>query len=87
MEACRRVRRGWFFDAEGTVYFSVRYGTKALNLTKGGNAVEVGKIEALPGVIGILIEAVNAGELDEQLAAVAMERMKGFRRNTGREAP
>ena len=70
-EVRRHVRRGWFCDVHGTVYFAVRYGTKTIDLTNGGNAIEVGKIEALPAIIDMLIQAVKAGELDRQLATAA----------------
>jgi hypothetical protein len=44
----------------------------------------VGKLDALPGVIDTLIEAINAGELDVQPAAAATERKKVFKRWTSK---
>jgi hypothetical protein len=41
---------------------------------QGKNAIEVGTLEALPGAIDTLIQAVQAGELDEQLMAAAAQR-------------
>jgi hypothetical protein len=79
----KHVRRNWFEDGKGVVFFSIRYGTKALAFDKTGNvSIEVGKLDALPGVIDTLIEAVRAGELDTQLAAAAQERKKVFKRRT-----
>ncbi len=80
VEAPRHVRRGWFQDAQGTVFFQVRYGAKPLEFQKGVDAVEVGKIDALLGVIETLVLAVQSGELDQQLATAAQERKKNFRR-------
>jgi hypothetical protein len=78
------VRRDWFEDAAGTVHFMVRYGAKPLPLDKtGSTSVEVGMLDALPGVIDALIGAVKAGELDAQLGTAAQERSKVFKRRTG----
>jgi hypothetical protein len=51
VEAPRRIRRGWFQDASGRVFFSIRYGGKPVELAKDKNAIEVGSLEALPGII------------------------------------
>lgn len=80
LEAPRHVRRGWFQDAQGTVFFQVRYGAKPLEFQKGVDAVEVGKIDALLGIIDTLTQAIQSGELDQQLATAAQERKKNFRR-------
>ena len=78
------VRRGWFEDGSGTTHFSIRYGSKQLQLDKAGStSVEVGALDRLAGVIDALLAAVRAGELDAQLAAAAQERSKAFKRRTG----
>ncbi|TDH63298.1 hypothetical protein E2C06_07980 [Dankookia rubra] len=78
------VRRDWFEDSAGTVHFMVRYGAKPLPLDKAGStSVEVGSLDQLPGVIGALIAAARAGELDAQLAIAAQERSKAFKRRAG----
>jgi uncharacterized protein YqfB (UPF0267 family) len=41
VDAPRHVRKGWFVDTEGKMFFQIRYGSKPLELTKGMNAVEV----------------------------------------------
>jgi len=78
-EAPRHVRRGWFRDASNALFFQVRYGGKPLNLGKGMTSIEVGNLDALPALIDALIEATNAGELDETLTAAAAERRANFR--------
>jgi len=66
---------------EVTVYLG---GSKPLPLDKtGSTSVEVGKLDALPGIIDALLAAVQAGELDAQLVAAAQERSKAFKRRTG----
>lgn len=81
----RHVRRNWWEDAKGVVFFAIKYGVRALPLDKAGNcSIEVGKLDALPAVINTLIEAIKAGELDTQLAAASTERKKVFKRRTAK---
>jgi hypothetical protein len=81
------VRRNWFEDAKGVVYFSIRYGAKALPFDKTGNcSIEVGTLQALPGIIDTLTDVIRAGELDTQLAAAAAERKKVFKRRPTKPA-
>jgi hypothetical protein len=81
-EAPRHVRRGWFRDASGVLFFQARYGTRPLSLGNGMTALEVGSLEGLPPVIDALVEATNAGELDEALVIAATERRANFKRYT-----
>lgn len=74
VDAPRHVRKGWFTDAQGKMFFQVRYGSKPLELAKGLNAVEVENLAALPTVITSIIEAVQAGELDAQVKAASADR-------------
>jgi hypothetical protein len=85
-EAPRHVRRGWFRDAAGVLFFQARYGNKPLDLGKGMFSIEVGNLEALPNVIDALAEATNAGELDDALTAAATERRANFKRQATRSA-
>jgi hypothetical protein len=80
VEAVRNVRRGWFTDAAGTLFFQIRYGAKPLELAKGMTAIQVETVEALPATIDTIKQAVTAGELDAVLAAAAVERKKNFKR-------
>lgn len=80
IEALKRVRQGWFSDALGKVFFGIRYAGKPIEFAKEKNAVEVGELVALPGVIDTLVEAIRAGELDAQLTAAAVERGQMLRK-------
>ena len=80
IETPKRVRQGWFVDASGKVFFAVRYAGKPIDFAKDKNAVEVGELSALPGVIDTLAEAIRAGELDAQFTAAAVERGKMLRK-------
>lgn len=74
VEAPKRLRAGWFTDASGQFFFGLRYAGKTIELAKDKNAVTVGEFANLPGIIDKLIEAVRAGELDDQFAQASAER-------------
>jgi hypothetical protein len=75
IEAARRVKPGFFLDASGQYFFSLRYAGRVLDLGKGANSIAIGEdLSALPAILDTLTEAVRAGELDTQLAAAAAER-------------
>lgn len=74
VDAPRHVRRGWFTDAQGKMFFQIRYGSKPLELAKGMNAVEVENLAELPSLIASIIEAIDAGELDVQAKAAIADR-------------
>lgn len=80
VEKPRRIRQGWFQDADAKTYFALRYAGQTIELAKDRNAVEVPALDKLPGIIDQLIEATKAGELDEQLASAAKERSNQLRR-------
>ena len=62
-------------------------GAKLLALDVKNTTVDVGKIDALPGVIDALVQAVKGGELDAALTAAVSERKKNFnKRKSGVEA-
>ncbi|WAJ69541.1 DUF6641 family protein [Catenovulum adriaticum] len=58
----------WFFQNNNTYYFQIRLANKPIEITKGCSAFEVGEKESLPAVIGKLIKATVAGELDSLLS-------------------
>jgi soluble lytic murein transglycosylase-like protein len=79
VDAPRRVRKGWFTDAKGKLFFQIRYGGRSLEFTKGMNAVEVESMAEMPAIIGSIIEAVSAGELDPQLTTAIAQRKANFK--------
>ena len=82
VEAPKRVREGWFADASGKVFFGIRYAGKPVEFAKDKNAIEVGELAALPGVLDTLSEAIRAGELDAELAAAATARGQMLRKGS-----
>ena len=63
--------RPWFYKRNNCYFFEVRYANKALELSKGMHAIEVGDKTNLRTAIDTVIEAVVAGELDTVLTASA----------------
>jgi len=79
IEVPRYVRKGWFVDADGRMFFQLRYGNRPIELAKGMNAVEVEGLVDVPEMIGSIIAAINAGELDPQLKAARDARRANFK--------
>jgi hypothetical protein len=59
----------WYWEADGVWYLECRYGNRRLMFRDGMRIIKVGKLDHLVQVIGLVISAVEAGELDEQLKA------------------
>lgn len=78
VDAPRHIRRGWYRGVDGKLYFQLRYGSKPMLLGKGVDAVVLQHVKEVPAAADALIEAVKAGELDEQIAAAAAERRAAF---------
>ena len=68
-----KLRQWWTKTLAGNIMMTVRYGKKAVEFSKGLNAIQVTDLSALPTVISTLIKAVDAGELDSQLSAIAAD--------------
>jgi hypothetical protein len=59
--------RAWFFEQDGGWYVQCKYGSKALTLGKGGNAVFVNALDDVEGALQALYAAAAGGELDEAI--------------------
>lgn len=66
-----KVLPWWRTDEKGQVVFFIRSGWKLIELEKGKPGVLVGDREHLGTSIDIILEALNAGELDLALRSVA----------------
>jgi len=64
LETQKRIKPWWRTDANGGVYLTLKCGLKTLVFDKGMTAIAVGSKDKLEGVIGTLIAAAKAGELD-----------------------
>ena len=69
-----RIKQWWYKSTSGSVLLTVRYGAKPIAISNGMTAIEVGKFEQLPDIIQLVIKAVDDGELDNELAAIAKAR-------------
>ena|SRR5579872_5804831 len=68
VERRQRVLPWWRVDQNGSYVFFIRTGWKPVEFEKGKSAIVVPSLDRLAPVIDTLINAVRAGELDEQLA-------------------
>ena len=75
----KRIKPWWFTDGN-KVLLQVRYGAKTLMLNAKSNAVECANADALMAALETVNTAVLAGELDEQITAVAGQIRGGFDR-------
>lgn len=70
VEVNKRLKQWWRLNADGKLLFTVRYGAKAIEFEKGKDAIVVGDVKELIGVLPKLIAATEAGELDAQINAI-----------------
>ena len=67
VERQKRPRKWYWRGESGAYYFHISLGHAPVVLANGNKTVEVEVLQGLPNVIGVLIEAVSAGELDDAL--------------------
>lgn len=78
IETTKRVKE-WFWTTDsGEINFSIRYGSKVIELAKGKNADEVANTDELNGTLSLIKDAVTAGELDEAISTASEKLRSGF---------
>ena len=60
----QKVVRSWFFAQDGGFYVQCKYGSKAISLSKDGNAIFVKQLTDVQPVLETLRSATTNGELD-----------------------
>ena len=80
VEVAKRVKEWWFTTDNGKLCVSLRYGAKIVEIAKGKTAVELASNKELVATLEVLRQAVNAGELDAQIEAVAGAVKAGFKK-------
>lgn len=60
--------RPWFWEEDGLVYLLPKVGVRPLKIEKGKPTIQVGAPKELVPTLEMLIQAVNDGELDKQIA-------------------
>lgn len=78
VEIATHVKHWWWTAENSKVMLAIRYGAKSLELAKGKNAIEVGSLTDLVGVLEAVKEAVVAGELDAQIEQASGALRAGF---------
>ena len=80
VNVAKRVKEWWFTTSSGKLCVSLRYGAKIIEITKGKTAVELASEKDLVTTLEILRQAVNDGEMDAQIEAVAGAVKAGFKK-------
>jgi len=61
------VRPWWFVSEDGSTCITVRYGNRTLELAKGKSSIQLASPDALINTLEVIKQAVEAGELDQQI--------------------
>ena len=67
-----RIKNWWYLNDEGKIIFELRYGSRSIEISKGKTGVEVDSVDKLVQTISTLKLAVESGELDEGIIALAV---------------
>ena len=70
VERQKRVKKWWVVDLMGNCFFTIRYGSKLLEIEKGKSGIAVGDKDKLVAVIEAVIAAVKNGEFDTLLNGI-----------------
>ena len=74
----KRIKEWWFAADSGKLCVALRYGAKVIELAKGKSAVELASNDDLVKTLETLKQAVQNGELDQQLETASAAVRKGF---------
>jgi hypothetical protein len=80
VEVPKRIREWWFKNEQGKVCVAIKYGTRVLELAKGKHSIEVGSADELIKALELVKQAVELGELDQQLEQASGSVRKSFRK-------
>lgn len=67
----KRVNPWWYRNSEGKLVLEVRYANKRMEIHKGKTGIEVENIDSLIPAIELVKKAVENGELDSSISAIA----------------
>ncbi len=82
----KRFTRWWWLGDNGSYFFSLRYGGKAIEIKPKKTAIEVADEAGLVEVIKALQEAIKAGELDGPLKKATEARRAQFQKRNAKSA-
>jgi hypothetical protein len=80
IEVPKRIREWWFRNEQGKVCVAIKYGTRVLELAKGKHSIEVGSADDLIKALELVKQAVELGELDQQLEQASGSVRKSFKK-------
>ncbi len=80
IEVPKRIREWWFKNEQGKVCVAIKYGTRVLELAKGKHSIEVGSADELIKALELVKQAVELGELDQQLEQASGSVRKSFKK-------
>jgi hypothetical protein len=80
VEVPKRIREWWFRNEQGKVCVAIKYGTRVLELAKGKHSIEVGSADELVKALETVKQAVELGELDQQLEQASGSVRKSFKK-------
>ncbi len=78
VEVAKRVRAWWWVGEGGKLCLNVKYGANTVELSKGKYAIALASADDIVPVLATLKVAIEAGELDSQIEAVAGVVKSGF---------
>jgi hypothetical protein len=82
MQLHRKPRPWWFNSDKGVLCLSIRYGAKAVDFTRGQNAIEIGTLDNLISTLEIVKKAVLSGELDNHITKAAESLIRRFKKES-----
>jgi hypothetical protein len=80
VEVSKHIREWWFRNEQGKVCVAIKYGTRVLELAKGKHSIEVGSTDELIKALELVKQAVELGELDQQLEQASGSVRKSFKK-------
>jgi hypothetical protein len=80
VEVSKRIREWWFRNEQGKVCVAIKYGTRVLELAKGKHSIEVANSNDLIKALELVKQAVELGELDQQLEQASGSVRKSFKK-------
>ena len=80
VELPKRVKQWWWTVDSSKICLAIRYGAKQLEIAKGKNAVEVANLDQVITALEKIKQAVDLGELDEQIEVASGALRAGFRK-------
>jgi len=73
-QTAAKLVRPWYWQVNKSFFVAIRYGMHTLQFAKGANAIEAPSLKGVVAVLTTVKTAVQAGELDAAIEAVASKR-------------